>query len=159
MGKLPAVTSVSDAPGTDPDAAGPRHRLRRRSRRRGRGERTPDLQPAEFSPLTIEQMEEIVVLQMQEVQERLNEYNITVQLTDTARKWLAKAGYDPAFGARPLRRAIQKHVESPLSVELLSGKFKDGRTVLVDVDEEKNKIIFQTSEPVSKKKSKQHADA
>ena len=77
----------------------------------------------------------------------------------TARKWLAKAGYDPAFGARPLRRAIQKNVESPLSVELLSGKFKDGRTVLVDVDEEKNKIVFQTSEPVTKRKSKQHAEA
>ena len=112
-----------------------------------------------FSPLSLEQMEEIVVLQMKEVQDRLNEYNITVQLTDAARKWLAKAGYDPAFGARPLRRAIQKNVESPLSVELLSGKFKDGRTVLVDVDEEKNKIVFQTSEPVTKKKSKQHAEA
>ena len=111
-----------------------------------------------FSPLSIEQMEEIVVLQMKEVQDRLNDYNITVQLTDGARKWLAKAGYDPAFGARPLRRAIQKNVESPLSVELLSGKFKDGATVLVEVDEENSKIIFQTSEPV-KKKSRQHADA
>ncbi len=112
-----------------------------------------------FSPLSIEQMEEIVVLQMKEVQDRLNDYNIAVQITDAARKWLANAGYDSAFGARPLRRAIQKHVESPLSVELLSGKFKDGATVLVDVDEEKSKIVFQTSEPVSKKKSKQHADA
>ncbi len=111
-----------------------------------------------FSPLSLEQMEEIVVLQLKEVQDRLNEYNITVQLTDTARHWLAKEGYDPAFGARPLRRAIQKHVESPLSVELLSGKFKDGATVEVDVDEENNKIIFHTSVAV-KKKSKQHADA
>ncbi|HET9588231.1 MAG TPA: AAA family ATPase [Anaerolineales bacterium] len=110
-----------------------------------------------FSPLTLEQMEEIVILQMKEVQDRLNEYNITVELTDAARKWLAREGYDPAFGARPLRRAIQKHVESPLSVELLSGKYKDGATVIVDVDEEKNKIVFQASEPV-KKKSKQHAD-
>ena len=57
------------------------------------------------------------ILQMKEVQDRLNEYNITVELTDAARKWLAKEGYDPAFGARPLRRAIQKHVESPLSIE------------------------------------------
>ena len=111
-----------------------------------------------FSPLSIEQMEEIVVLQMKEVQDRLNEYNITVQLTDAARKWLAKAGYDPAFGARPLRRAIQKNLESPLSMELLGGKFKDGATVQVDVDEKENKIVFQTSEAV-KKKSKQHADA
>jgi len=110
-----------------------------------------------FSPLTLDQMEEIVVLQMKEVQDRLNEYDITVELTDAARKWLAKEGYDPAFGARPLRRAIQKYVESPLSVELLSGKFKDGATVQVDVDETNNKIVFQTSESV-KKKSKQHAE-
>jgi ATP-dependent Clp protease ATP-binding subunit ClpC len=111
-----------------------------------------------FSPLSLEEMDQIVILQMKEVQDRLNEYNITVELTDAARKWLAKEGYDPAFGARPLRRAIQKNVESPLSVELLGGKFKDGATVVVDVDEDKNKIVFQTSEPV-KKKSKQHADA
>ena len=63
-----------------------------------------------------------------------------------ARKWLAKAGYDPAFGARPLRRAIQKHVESPLSVELLGNKLKDGAAVKVDVDPEENKIIFHTAE-------------
>lgn len=111
-----------------------------------------------FSPLTLEQMEEIVVLQMKEVQDRLNEHNITVQLTDAARKWLAKEGYDPAFGARPLRRAIQKNVESPLSMELLGNKFKDGAAVTVDVDEKSEKIIFQTAEPV-KKKSKQHAEA
>jgi len=111
-----------------------------------------------FSPLSLEQMEEIVVLQMKEVQDRLNEYNITVQLTDGARDWLARAGYDPAFGARPLRRAIQKSVESPLSVELLSGQYKEGATILVDVDEEKSRIIFHASEPV-KKKSKQPAEA
>jgi ATP-dependent Clp protease ATP-binding subunit ClpC len=111
-----------------------------------------------FSPLSVEQMEEIVVLQMKEVQDRLNEYNIAVQITDAARRWLAKAGYDPAFGARPLRRAIQKNVESPLSVELLSGKYKEGATMLVDVDEENNKIVFHASEP-SKKKAKQPAEA
>jgi ATP-dependent Clp protease ATP-binding subunit ClpC len=111
-----------------------------------------------FSPLSVEQMEEIVILQMKEVQDRLNEHNITVELTDTARRWLAKEGYDPAFGARPLRRAIQKNVESPLSVELLSGKYKDGARVQVDVDEKENKIVFHTSE-AAKKKNKQHADA
>src|SRR5512140_657060 len=111
-----------------------------------------------FSPLSIEQMEEIVILHVKEVQDRVNGYNITVQITAAARKWLAQAGYDPAFGARPLRRGIQKNVESPLSVELLSGKFKDGATVLVDVDQENNKIIFHASEPV-KKKTKQHANA
>jgi ATP-dependent Clp protease ATP-binding subunit ClpC len=111
-----------------------------------------------FSPLSIEQMEEIVVLQMKEVQDRLNEHNIAVQLTDAARSWLAKEGFDPAFGARPLRRAIQKYVESPLSVELLSGKFKDGAVVNVDVDEKENKIIFHT-EAATAKKAKRKVDA
>jgi ATP-dependent Clp protease ATP-binding subunit ClpC len=105
-----------------------------------------------FSPLSLEQMEQIVVLQMKEVQDRLNEHNITVELTDAARAWLAKEGYDPNFGARPLRRAIQRHVESPLSVELLGGKFKDGATVVVDVKD--NKITFTASEPVKKSKQK-----
>ena len=112
-----------------------------------------------FSPLSIEQMEEIVVLQMKEVQDRLNEHNITVELSDGARKWLAKAGYDPAFGARPLRRAIQKNVESPLSMELLGGKFKDGAIVRVDVDEANNKIVFQTTAAPVKTKNEQHAEA
>jgi len=110
-----------------------------------------------FSPLTIEQMEEIVVLQMKEVQDRLNEHDITVQISDAARNWLAKEGFDPAFGARPLRRAIQKYVESPLSVELLGGKFKDGVIVLVDVKD--NKIIFQTEAAAVKKKMKQKVEA
>lgn len=111
-----------------------------------------------FSPLSIEEMEHIVVLQMKEVQDRLNDHNITVQLTDAARSWLAKEGYDPAFGARPLRRAIQKYVESPLSVELLGGKFKEGAEVIVDVDEKENKIIFSSSAPAKKKKSKQEVE-
>ncbi|MBE7536588.1 MAG: AAA family ATPase [Anaerolineales bacterium] len=108
-----------------------------------------------FSPLTLEQMEEIVVLQMKEVQDRLNEYNITVELTDAARKWLAQAGYDPAFGARPLRRAIQKNVESPLSMELLGNKFKDGAAVTIDVNESGDALIFHTIEPTAKKKTKE----
>jgi ATP-dependent Clp protease ATP-binding subunit ClpA len=91
------------------------------------------------------------------VQDRLSEYHIKVELTEAARKWLAKEGYDSAFGARPLRRAIQKYIESPLSVELLGGKYKDGATVLVDVDEKKNQIVFHTAQEV--KKTKQPATA
>jgi ATP-dependent Clp protease ATP-binding subunit ClpC len=110
-----------------------------------------------FSPLSVDDMEYIVDLQMKEVQERLTEHDITVELTDAARKWLAKEGYDPAFGARPLRRAIQKYVESPLSMELLGGKFKDGATVQVDVDEKENKLVFTTAHVVAK--TKQPVDA
>jgi ATP-dependent Clp protease ATP-binding subunit ClpC len=57
---------------------------------------------------------------------------LAVELSDAARKWLAKQGYDPQFGARPLRRAIQKLVESPLSVKLLKGEFARGECVIVD---------------------------
>ncbi len=88
-----------------------------------------------FSPLSVEQMEKIVDLQLKEIQERLNEYDVAIELTEEARKWLAKAGYDPAFGARPLRRALQKHVESPLSVKLLGGEIGAGSVVKVDVGE------------------------
>jgi ATP-dependent Clp protease ATP-binding subunit ClpC len=110
-----------------------------------------------FSPLSIEEMEEIVDLQMKEFHERLSEHNINVELTAGARSWLAKEGYDPAFGARPLTRAIQKYVESPLSVKLLEGKYKDGATVLVDVDEKEKSLIFETGQPVAK--AKQPVDA
>jgi ATP-dependent Clp protease ATP-binding subunit ClpC len=95
-----------------------------------------------FSPLSVEQMEEIVDLQMKEMQDRLNEFNIKITLTKHARTWLAKAGYDPAFGARPLRRALQKFVESPLSVELLEHKYKEGGSVTVDVKDDK--IVFKS---------------
>lgn len=96
-----------------------------------------------FSPLSKEQMMEIVTLQMKEIQERLQEHKINIILTDEAQKWLAEIGYDPLFGARPLKRALQKHIESPLSTQLLSGEFKEGDTVLVDVKDEK--IIFGKS--------------
>ena len=96
-----------------------------------------------FSPLSLEQMREIVDLQMKEVEERLSEHGLKVELTQEARDWLANEGFDPAFGARPLRRALQKHVESPLSVSLLSGQFSSGDVILVDVDEEKSTLVFR----------------
>jgi ATP-dependent Clp protease ATP-binding subunit ClpC len=99
-----------------------------------------------FSPLSVEQMEQIVDLQMNEIQERLNEFGVKVELTDTARKWLAKTGYDPAFGARPLRRALQKYLESPLSVELLGGKFSQGRLITVHVNQKEDGLDFKEKE-------------
>jgi ATP-dependent Clp protease ATP-binding subunit ClpC len=99
-----------------------------------------------FSPLSLEQMSEIVDLQMKEVRDRLNERGLDVELTPAARSWLANEGFDSAFGARPLRRALQKFVESPLSISLLSGEFSQGDTIVVDVDEEKRNLVFR---PVS----------
>lgn len=98
-----------------------------------------------FSALSREQMQEIVDLQMKEVQERLIEHGLKVELTAEARNWLADVGYDPSFGARPLRRALQKHVESPLSVSLLSGEFHEGDTIIVDVDENSNALVFRNA--------------
>ncbi|MGQ9503115.1 MAG: ATP-dependent Clp protease ATP-binding subunit [Anaerolineae bacterium] len=85
-----------------------------------------------FHNLTREQVKQIVDLQMKEIAARLAEHGITIELTETAREWLSIEGYDPQFGARPLRRTLQKHVESPLSVRLLRGEFRSGDTVLVD---------------------------
>ena len=106
-----------------------------------------------FSPLSLEQVSEIVDLQMKEVQERLSEQGLTVQLTDEARSWLAKEGYDPDFGARPLRRALQKYLESPLSISLLGGEFSPGDIIQADVDEENHKLKFSPVAPVKAEKS------
>ena len=99
-----------------------------------------------FSPLSQEQMFEIVDLQMKEVAQRLQEHGLQVTLSPAAREWLSKVGFDPSFGARPLRRALQKYVESPLSITLLSGEFVNGDTVLVDLDESGEKVTFRKVE-------------
>jgi len=65
-------------------------------------------------------------------------------MTEAARKWLAQQGYDPLYGARPLRRAMQKYVEGPLSVQLLQGRFKSGHGVVVDA--EGDGIVFRPKE-------------
>ncbi len=106
-----------------------------------------------FSPLHMEEMRQIIDLQMKEVQERLAEHGLTVVLSPEARDWLAGVGYDPAFGARPLRRALQKYVESPLSISVLSGQFSMGDTVNVELDKDQNKLVFRKAEPVDVKPS------
>jgi ATP-dependent Clp protease ATP-binding subunit ClpA len=88
-------------------------------------------------------MHEIVDLQLVEIKERLAEHGLKITLSKKARKWLAEEGYDPTFGARPLKRTLQKQIESPLSVKLLSGDFDEGDTVQVDLDESDEKIIFK----------------
>ncbi len=96
-----------------------------------------------FSPLSRKEMVQIVDLQMKEIRERLAEHGLEVVLTADARDWLANQGYDPSFGARPLKRALQKFIESPLSVELLAGEFKRGDVVLVEKDPEEEKLAFR----------------
>jgi len=85
-----------------------------------------------FEPLTEGQTREIVNLMMKEVQDRIEDRNISIALTDEAKSWLAEEGFDPVFGARPLRRTIQREVENPLSKKILLGEFKEGDSVKVD---------------------------
>jgi ATP-dependent Clp protease ATP-binding subunit ClpC len=99
-----------------------------------------------FAPLSVEDVERIVDLQLREIRERLTEQGLMMELADSARKWLARQGYDPAFGARPLRRAMQKYVEGPLSVQLLQGKFKAGDCVIVGAKTDGSGLEFTKGE-------------
>jgi ATP-dependent Clp protease ATP-binding subunit ClpC len=88
-----------------------------------------------FHELTEEQLRSIVDLMVKELENRLAERNLAIEVTDAAKSWLAKEGFDPVYGARPLRRAIERYVENPLSTKLLRGEFKEGDMVLVDLGE------------------------
>jgi len=90
-----------------------------------------------FHSLTQENIKEIVSLMANDLRKRLVEQGIDFVLTDAATEFLAKEGYDPNFGARPLRRAIQKHIEDELSEELLKGTIKKGDTLTIDVEDGK----------------------
>jgi len=85
-----------------------------------------------FHELNEKQLRSVVDLLAKDLQKRLAERKLSVELTEKAKSWLAKVGYDPQYGARPLRRAIERYVENPLSSKLLSGEFSPGDVVLVD---------------------------
>jgi ATP-dependent Clp protease ATP-binding subunit ClpB len=89
----------------------------------------------EFTQLSKEQIAEIVELQLARLRERLAERRIELELTEAAKLTLAEVGWDPAYGARPLKRAIQRLVENPLALRLLEGDFADGDTVRVDAED------------------------
>ncbi len=100
-----------------------------------------------FEPLSLENVERIADLQMREIAERLAETGIAVHLTEPARHWLANKGYDPQFGARPLRRALQRYVENELSTMVLAGRVHNGD--LVVVDEVDGQLVFERHENAS----------
>jgi len=85
-----------------------------------------------FHELTEEQLRSIVDLMLKDLQNRLTERKLEIEVSDKAKSWLDEIGYDPTYGARPLRRAIEKHIENPLSSKLLRGEFKEGDTIVVD---------------------------
>jgi ATP-dependent Clp protease ATP-binding subunit ClpC len=95
-----------------------------------------------FNNLSRDDVVKIVDLQMHELQTRLKDHGLQVTLNDRVKRWLAEQGYDPQFGARPLQRVIQRHIESPLSIRLLQGEFGEGTHIDVDLDEESNTLTF-----------------
>jgi ATP-dependent Clp protease ATP-binding subunit ClpB len=97
-----------------------------------------------FEALTREQIADIVELQLARLRERLAERRLTVELTDAAKEAIAEAGWDPAYGARPLKRALQRLVENPLALRLLEGDFTDGDTVRVDAQD--GELVFERAE-------------
>lgn len=99
-----------------------------------------------FRALTKDEIKQIVELELHKVRERLLEHAITLDVTEAGRNWLADHGYDPEYGARPLRRLIQNEVEDELSDGILSGRFRIGSIVRVDADAEGNLLLEQVEE-------------
>ncbi|SMP05407.1 ATP-dependent Clp protease ATP-binding subunit ClpA [Desulfurobacterium pacificum] len=106
-----------------------------------------------FHPLSEVEIKEIVDLLISKLNKRLEERGIKVELTEEAKSELAKRGYVPEFGARPLRRTIQREIETPLSVKILEGSVKDGDTVKVDYDKEKGEFTFEVKSELPPKEA------
>jgi ATP-dependent Clp protease ATP-binding subunit ClpB len=99
-----------------------------------------------FHALSEEHLMRIVDIQLERLRSRLADRQIRLELTDAARRYLVQVGYDSAYGARPLRRAIQKNVEGRLGRLLLEGTIRDGQTVVVDYDRKAGKLTFTARE-------------
>src|SRR5262249_262989 len=97
-----------------------------------------------FHRLSEEHLKQIVDIQLDRLRQRLAERHIQLKLTDAAREHLVRVGYDPAYGARPLKRALQREIETPLGRMLLKGEVRDGQEVTVDYDWEQEALSFHT---------------
>jgi len=94
-----------------------------------------------FDRLNEEDLRKIVEIQLRRLTKRLEQQKITLQLTDAAKARIAREGYDPVYGARPLKRAIQKEILDPLSLDILEGKFHEDQTIRVDAED--NRLVFE----------------
>jgi ATP-dependent Clp protease ATP-binding subunit ClpB len=96
-----------------------------------------------FKPLTLQEIERIVALQIEGVRRRLADRRLELELTEPARMLIAREGYDPVYGARPLRRYIQREVETRIGRALLSGQIVDGATITLDVEAEHLVVLWR----------------
>jgi ATP-dependent Clp protease ATP-binding subunit ClpB len=99
-----------------------------------------------FHNLNIGHIKRIIDIQLTRFKKRLLERNIGIELTDKAKGLLSKQGYDPIYGARPLKRAIQKNIQDPLALKILQGEFKNGDKIIVDADVERGEMLFMPSQ-------------
>ena len=104
-----------------------------------------------FKTLGLEQIKEIVDIQIEHLRHRLEEKKIDLTLTDKAKNLIAEKGYDPVYGARPLKRTIQKLIQDPLATEILKGDFREGDHIVVDVDKNNELILIKEEKPKKKK--------
>jgi ATP-dependent Clp protease ATP-binding subunit ClpB len=100
-----------------------------------------------FHSLTRDDLKRIVSIQLQRLRQRLEERHLEIELTPEAMEFLSNAGFDPAYGARPLKRAIQRELETPLAKRLLAGEIHDGRRIYVDAPVEGGGLVFTTTPP------------
>jgi ATP-dependent Clp protease ATP-binding subunit ClpB len=100
-----------------------------------------------FQTLTEDDLAQIVELSVDALQRRLHDRRLTLAVTPDARAWLAERGYDPAFGARPLRRLIQSEIQDRLAMAILSGGVHDGDLVRVDVSADGSMLVLTSSGP------------
>ena len=108
-----------------------------------------------FHSLSEEHLKEIVEVQLASLRNRLEERHIVLNLSDAARTLLVRSGYDPTYGARPLKRAIQREIETPLAKRIVGGEIRDGQTIWIDRDPAGPGLTFRpeaqhsaTTEPI-----------
>jgi ATP-dependent Clp protease ATP-binding subunit ClpB len=102
-----------------------------------------------FRPLGVEEITRIVDIQLQRLERLLSDRKLTLRVTDAAKELIAEEGYDPAFGARPLKRSIQRLVQNPLAIRVLEGEFREGDTIVVDREPGSHQLTFRDAEEMA----------
>lgn len=107
-----------------------------------------------FNSLSKENIHDIIDIELESLYGRINELGYNINLTEKAKDFIADKGYDAAFGARPLKRAIQKYVEDPLAEEIIQSTVKEGDNIKIDLDEVTQELVITTiNKPKKKKKN------
>ena len=108
-----------------------------------------------FNSLTKDDIFKIIDIELKSLFDRIQSLGYTITLTDAAKDFIAEKGYDSNFGARPLKRAIQKHLEDPIAEEILKGELTEGDTMEVDYDKEKEEILILAKTKSTKRKKEE----